>query len=145
MADDEHDVVFRFTAEDGISGPMEKAEEQLDKTTEAADKADKAQERAVMKSVQTMTALQGIQSGLSAVTNSLSTLGVVDEETAKSLRKVVAGVQLVVGTAQAVKGVAALFEGLNGVLKTTAIVSTFAAIAENPAVGIGVVAGAGLA
>lgn len=63
----------------------------------------------------------------------------MDEETAKSLQKVVAGIQLVVGTAQAVKGVASLFSSLNNVLKTTAIVSTFASIAENPAVGIAVV------
>lgn len=125
MADESHEVVYRFTAEDEISGPMEKAEEQLKKTEDAAKESTAAQTQAIAKSVQTMTALQGIQSGLSAVTNSLSTLGLVDEETAKSLRKVVAGVQLVVGTAQAVKGVATLFEALNGVLKTTAIVSTF--------------------
>lgn len=126
MADEQTEVVYKFTAEDNISGPMEKAEEQLKKTEDAAKESTAAQTQAIAKSIQTMTALQGIQSGLSAVTNSLSTLGLVDEETAKSLRKVVAGVQLVVGAGQAVKGVAALFEGLNGVLKTTAIVSTFA-------------------
>ena len=126
MADDEHDVVFRFTAEDGISGPMEKAEDQLKKTEKAAKESTAAQTQAIVKSVQTMTALHSLQSGLSAVTNAMNTLGLVDEETAKSLQKVVAGVQLVVGTAQAVKGVAALFEVLNGVLKTTAIVGTFA-------------------
>jgi hypothetical protein len=50
-----------------------------------------------------------------------------------------------VGTAQAIKGVVTLFQTLNGVLKTTAIVSTFASIAENPAKGALIVGGASLA
>ena len=50
-----------------------------------------------------------------------------------------------VGTAQAIKGVVTLFNTLNSVLKTTAIVSTFASIAENPAKGALIVGAAGLA
>jgi len=69
----------------------------------------------------------------------------VDEETALQLQKVTAGIQLVVGTAQAVKGVVTLFNTLNGVLKTTAIVSTFASIAENPVKGAAIIGGASLA
>ncbi len=98
-------MVFRFSAEDGISEPMEKAQQSIEETTEAAERNTQAQEKAILKSVNTMTALHSIQSGLSAVTSAVSTLGLVDEETAKSLQKVVAGVQLVVGTAQAVKGI----------------------------------------
>ena len=160
---DEHEVVFTYRAVDNISGPMKEAarqldqtadsmsrtkealdtgvetardtREQMDETVQAADRLTASQEAAVLKSVETMTALHGIQSGLSAVTSSLTTLGIVDDETAETLRKVTAGIQLVVGTAQAVKGVATLFSTLNSVLKTTAIVSTFASIAENPVKG----------
>ena len=139
------DVVYTFRAEDQISGPMKKAEDQLNKTKEASDRCTDAQEKAILKSVEVMTALHAVQSGLSAVTSSVKTLGLVDEETAVSLQKVTAGIQLVVGTAQAVKGVVTLFQTLNAVLKTTAIVSTFAAIAENPWKGALVVGGAGLA
>lgn len=170
---DEHEVVFTYRAVDKISGPMKEAarqldqtadsmsrtkealdqgegaarqvQEQMDETVQAADRLTASQEAAVLKSVETLSALHGIQSGLSAVTSSLSTLGIVDDETAESLRKVTAGVQLVVGTAQAVKGVTTLFQGLNSVLKTTAIVSTFASIAENPAKGALIVGGAALA
>ena len=141
---EDQEVVYTFRAEDGISGPMKKAEEQLTRTEEASDKAA-AQERAILKSVETLSALHAVQSGLSAVTSSVRTLGIVDEETALQLQKVTAGIQLVVGTAQAVKGVVTLFNTLNGVLKTTAIVSTFASIAENPVKGAAIVGGAALA
>lgn len=142
---DEHEVVYVFKAEDQISRPMERAKEVLDETTESAQENEAAQERAILKSVETMSALHGIQSGLTAVTSSVKTLGLVDEETAATLQKLTAGIQLVVGTAQAVKGVVTLFEFLNSVLKTTAIVSTFAAIAENPARGALIVGGAAAA
>lgn len=139
------DVVYTFRAEDKISEPMRKAEEQLKRTEEASQKCTQAQESAILKSVEVMTALQAVQSGLSAVTSSVRTLGIVDEETAMTLQKVTAGIQLVVGTAQAIKGVVTLFQTLNAVLKTTAIVSTFASIAENPVKGALIVGGAALA
>jgi hypothetical protein len=139
------DVVYTFRAEDKISGPMKQAEDQLKKTEEASQKCTQAQEQAILKSVEVMTALHAVQSGLSAVTSSVRTLGIVDEETAMTLQKVTAGIQLVVGTAQAIKGVVTLFQTLNAVLKTTAIVSTFASIAENPAKGALVIGAAGLA
>ena len=139
------DVVYVFKAEDQISGPMKKAEDQLRKTEDASQKCTQAQQTAILKSVEVMSALHSVQSGLSAVTSSVRTLGLVDEETAVTLQKVTAGIQLVVGTAQAVKGVVTLFQTLNAVLKTTAIVSTFAAIAENPLKGAMVVGAAGLA
>ena len=139
------DVVFTFRAEDKISEPMKRAEDQLKRTEEASQKCTQAQETAILKSVEVMTALHAVQSGLSAVTSSVRTLGIVDEETAMTLQKVTAGIQLVVGTAQAIKGVVTLFQTLNAVLKTTAIVSTFAAIAENPLKGAAIVGAAGLA
>ena len=144
MAEDT-EVVYTFRAEDEISGPMKKAEEQLQRTERASEECTQAQERAILKSVETLSALHAVQSGMSAVTSSVQTLGLVDEETAQSLRKVTAAIQLVVGTAQAIKGVVTLFNTLNAVLKTTAIVSTFAAIAENPAKGAAVIGGAALA
>ena len=144
MAEDT-EVVYTFRAEDEISAPMKKAEEQLQRTEEASEKCTQAQEKAILKSVETLSALQAVQSGMSAVTSSVQTLGLVDEETAQSLRKVTAAIQLVVGTAQAIKGVVTLFNTLNAVLKTTAIVSTFAAIAENPVKGMAIVGAAGIA
>ena len=109
------DVVYTFRAEDKISEPMKKAEDQLNKTKEASDRCTDAQEKAILKSVEVMTALHAVQSGLSAVTSSVKTLGLVDEETALTLQKVTAGIQLVVGTAQAIKGVVTLFQTLNAV------------------------------
>ena len=139
------EVRFNLVVEDNISGPMKEAEDQVNQTKEALQETDRAAERTMLKSVETLTALHALQSGMSAITSSVKTLGLVDDETAESLQKVTAGIQLVVGTAQAVKGVATIFETLNGVLKTTAIVSTFAAIAENPAKAALVVGGAALA
>ena len=142
---DEQEVVYTFRAEDQISGPMQKAEQQLKDTEDAAEKCTEAQERTILKSVETLSALQALQSGVGAVTNAVNTLGIVDEETAQTLRKLTAGIQLVVGTAQAIKGIITLFQSLNAVLKTTAIVSTFASIAENPVKGAAIIGAAGLA
>ena len=162
----EHEVVYTFRAVDGISKPMEGAKRNLEATEQASKKYNKTAEEvvtqsakasasvqalnqdqttAVLKSVETLSAMHAVQSGLSAVTSSVQTLGIVDEQTAQTLKKVTAGVQLLVGTAQAVKGVVTLFQSLNSVLKTTAIVSTFASIAENPAKGALIVGGASLA
>lgn len=163
---EEHEVVYTFRAVDEISKPLDGARRNIEATEQASKKYNKTAEevasqsakasasvqslnqdqtQAILKSVETLSAMQAIQSGLSAVTSSVRTLGLVDEETAKTLQKVTAGVQLLVGTAQAVKGVVTLFNSLNSVLKTTAIVSTFASIAENPAKGALIVGGAGLA
>lgn len=139
------EVVYTFRAEDRISGPMKNAETQLKATEGAADSCTKAQEKAVLKSVETLTAMQALQSGVGAVTSAVTTLGMVDDETARTLQKLTAGIQLVVGTAQAIKGVVTLFQSLNAVLKTTAIVSTFASIAENPVKGAAIIGAAGLA
>lgn len=162
----EHEVVYTFRAVDEISRPLEKAKRSIEETErsskeynrtaeEVATQSAKAsakvqalqqdQTQAILKSVETLSAMQALQSGLSAITSSVRTLGLVDDETAQTLQKVTAGVQLLVGTAQAVKGVVTLFQTLNGVLKTTAIVSTFASIAENPAKGALIVGGAALA
>ena len=162
----EHEVVYTFRAVDEISKPLdgarrnientERASQQYNRTAEeVASQSAKAsakvqtlnqdQTATILKSVETLSALHAVQSGLSAVTSSVRTLGLVDEETAEKMQKLTAGVQLMVGTAQAVKGVVTLFQSLNSVLKTTAIVSTFASIAENPAKGALIVGGASLA
>ena len=139
------EVVYTFRAEDQISEPMKKAEDQLKATEEASEQCTEAQEHAILKSVETLAALHAVQSGVSAVTSAVNTLGLVDEETYQTMQKLTAGIQLVVGTAQAIKGVVTLFQSLNAVLKTTAIVSTFASIAENPVKGAAIIGAAGLA
>lgn len=162
----ENEVVYTFRAVDEISKPLEGARRNIENTERASEKYNRTAEEvasqsakasakvqalnqdqtaAILKSVETLSALHAVQSGLSAVTSSVRTLGLVNEETAEKMQKLTAGVQLMVGTAQAVKGVVTLFNSLNSVLKTTAIVSTFASIAENPAKGALIVGGASLA
>ena len=162
----EHEVVYTFRAVDEISKPLEGARRNIENTERASQQYNRTAEEVasqsakasakvqtlnqdqtatILKSVETLSALHAVQSGLSAVTSSVRTLGLVDEETAEKMQKLTAGVQLMVGTAQAVKGVVTLFQSLNSVLKTTAIVSTFASIAENPAKGALIVGGASLA
>ena len=107
---DEREVKFVFEAEDRISGPMKEAEQQLDATKQSASECTAEQQKTILKSVETLAALHGIQSGVSAVTNSIHTLGLVDEETYKTLQKVTAGIQLVVGAGELIKGVSALWQ-----------------------------------
>lgn len=162
----ENEVVYTFRAVDEISKPLEGARRNIENTERASQQYNRTAEEVasqsakasakvqalnqdqtatILKSVETLSALHAVQSGLSAVTSSVKTLGLVNEETAEKMQKLTAGVQLMVGTAQAVKGVVTLFQSLNSVLKTTAIVSTFASIAENPARGALIVGGASLA
>lgn len=162
---EEHEIVYTFRAEDGISRPMAQAKRSLEEADRQSKQTEKSmkqaedqardtsvqlrstnadQQTAILKSVETLAALHALQSGIGAITNSVRTLGLVDDETAQTLQKVTAGIQLMVGTAEAVKGVVTLFKSLNAVLKTTAIVSTFASIAENPAKGAMVLGMAGL-
>lgn len=162
----EHEVVYTFRAVDEISKPLEGARRNIENTERASQQYNRTAEEVasqsakasakvqtlnqdqtatILKSVETLSALHAVQSGLSAVTSSVKTLGLVNEETAEKMQKLTAGVQLMVGTAQAVKGVVTLFQSLNSVLKTTAIVSTFASIAENPAKGALIIGGASLA
>ena len=162
----ENEVVYTFRAVDEISKPLEGARRNIESTERASQQYNRTAEEVasqsakasakvqalnqdqtatILKSVETLSALHAVQSGLSAVTSSVKTLGLVNEETAEKMQKLTAGVQLMVGTAQAVKGVVTLFQSLNSVLKTTAIVSTFASIAENPAKGALIVGGASLA
>lgn len=162
----ENEVVYTFRAVDEISKPLEGARRNIENTERASQQYNRTAEEVasqsakasakvqalnqdqtatILKSVETLSALHAVQSGLSAVTSSVKTLGLVNEETAEKMQKLTAGVQLMVGTAQAVKGVVTLFQSLNSVLKTTAIVSTFASIAENPAKGALIVGGASLA
>lgn len=162
----EHEVVYTFRAVDEISKPLEGARRNIENTERASQQYNRTAEEVasqsakasakvqalnqdqtatILKSVETLSALHAVQSGLSAVTSSVKTLGLVNDETAEKMQKLTAGVQLMVGTAQAVKGVVTLFQSLNSVLKTTAIVSTFASIAENPAKGALIVGGASLA
>ena len=162
----ENEVVYTFRAVDEISKPLEGARRNIENTERASQQYNRTAEEVasqsakasakvqalnqdqtatILKSVETLSALHAVQSGLSAVTSSVRTLGLVNEETAEKMQKLTAGVQLMVGTAQAVKGVVTLFQSLNSVLKTTAIVSTVASIAENPAKGALIVGGASLA
>lgn len=162
----EHEVVYTFRAVDEITKPMETAKRSLEETDKAGKQYNKTaeevaaqsakasasvqrlnqdQQNGIIKSIETLTALQAMQSGLSAITNSVQVLGLADEETAQKMKKLTAGIQLVVGTAQTIKGVVTIFNTLNSVLKTTAIVSTFASIAENPAKGALIVGSMGLA
>lgn len=162
---EEHEVVYTFRAEDGISRPMAQAKRSLEEADRQSKQTEKSMKKAedqardtsvqlkstnadqqtvILKSVETLAALHALQSGIGAITSSVKTLGIVDNETAETLTKVTAGIQLMVGTAEAVKGVVTLFKSLNAVLKTTAIVSTFASIAENPVKGAAVLGLAGL-
>ena len=162
----EHEVVYTFRAVDEITKPMTTAKRSLEETDKAGKQYNKTaeevavqsakasasvqrlnqdQQNTIIKSIETLTALQAMQSGLSAITNSVQVLGIADEETAQKMKQLTAGIQLVVGTAQTIKGVVTIFNTLNSVLKTTAIVSTFASIAENPAKGALIVGSMGLA
>ena len=55
------DVVYTVRVEDKISGPMKQAEDQLKRTEDASRKCTDAQQSAILKSVEVMTALQGVQ------------------------------------------------------------------------------------
>lgn len=116
-----------------------------DLTNRKLDDTEAKQDSVRIKSIQTMTALQGVVSGLSATTSAMDTLQIGSEELRTSIKQVAADIQLFVGIAQTIKGAVILIETLNSALKMTAVMSTFAWAAANPAASLLVVGAVGAA
>lgn len=129
---------------------------QSDQTTAATDRASQAQERLAakarktneeldrqrIKNIETLASLNAFRGGIGAMTGAMNTLGLVDQETYKSLQKVVAGMTLVSGAAEALKGGIGIMRALQAATKSYAVASVFASIAANPLLGLAAVAGA---
>lgn len=72
---DENEVVFRFTAEDGITEPMEKAQQSIEETTKAAERNAEAQEQAQQAIEETTEAAErNMTAQEKAVLKSVSTM-----------------------------------------------------------------------
>jgi len=152
MTDEENSVKYFFTLTDDVSGPASDAASSLDHLGDSADDAKKKVDDAKKKmddstiaAIKTMSALQSMQSGLSAVSSSIDTLDIGTEEMQETFKSAAAAVQLFVGVAQTIKGTIEIMSTLNKVLKSTAVLSVMSQVALNPITGLAVVAALGVA
>lgn len=142
MSDSTGEIKFSFVLEDNVTPTTERmagAQDKLaDKTKKTNDELDKQR----IKNIETLASLNAFRGGIGAMTSSMKTLGMVDDETYQSLQKVVAGMTLVTASAEALKGGIAIMKALQAATKSYAVMSIFASIAANPVLGIAAAAGA---
>jgi hypothetical protein len=117
-------------------------ETQMAKTTQSVD----SQKISFMAEI---VAVSAVYRSINMLSGSMSELGLINDKTAQSLRKVSAGVGLVLGAYQGMKGAIAIVEGLKGSTTLLAMVETYRATLKNPAMmalavgGIATAAGVG--
>lgn len=140
---EEGSVTYSFEIEDNVTPAAESMGAAQEKLATKAEKTTNSFEKQRIKNIETLTALRSFKSGLSDITSSLNTLGVVDDKTYQSLQKVVAGISLVTGTAETLKGAAVLMQLLTAKTSGYAVASVFAAVAAHPLWAGAALAGAG--
>jgi hypothetical protein len=144
MADGET-LAYTLEVQDEASDKLDKIGNKAQETSKKLDDNVKSQESAVLQSIKAMTAMSAVVGGLNAVTGAMDALQIGSEETRKSIRMLASGINLFVGTAQAIMGAVTVIQTLNTALKGTAIMSAFAYAAANPLVGLLAVGAAGAA
>ena len=114
----EGSVTYSIGVEDSDAArKLDDLGERADSTNGKLDDTEVKQDSVRIKSIQTMTALQGVVSGLSATTSAMDTLQIGSEGLRTSIKQVAAAIQLFVGIAQTIKGAVTLIETLNAALK----------------------------
>lgn len=126
---------------DSAEGAISVQERLADKTRKTNEELDRQR----IKNIETLASLNAFRGGIGAMTGAMNTLGLVDQQTYQSLQKVVAGMTLVSGAAEALKGGIGIMRALQAATKSYAVASVFASIAANPLLGLAAVAGAGAA
>lgn len=106
------------------------AQKGLKKTIEDTNKTSMGQDVQWLKQITTLSVLK---EGTTAMVGEMRILGIVNESQYNSLRKVAAGIGLIVDTARTLKGVVALFDMLQVKEIALAGVETYRAVLNNPA------------
>lgn len=139
------EVRFSFILEDNVTPTAERMAGAQEKLASKAKATNAELDRQRIKNIETLASLNAFRGGIGAMASSMNTLGLVDQQTYQSLQKVVAGMTLVSGAAEALKGGIGIMRALQAATKSYAVVSVFASIAANPVLGLAAVAGAGAA
>lgn len=160
MAD--NTIIYTFKMQTNISEVSEEIKTGTDRSKEAIQETTNKQvelKQATENSTQALTkqqgqlmaqitALMGVKSAVSGVTNGLIQMGLVSGENAQKLQMVNAALNLVAGMATGIKALALAQEAFNLSSLKTAVISTYNSIMESPAklamVGIGLGAATGV-
>lgn len=160
MAD--NTIIYTFKMQTNISEVAEEVKTGTDRSKEAIQETTNKQtelKQATENSTQALTkqqgqlmaqitALMGVKSAVSGVTNGLIQMGLVSGENAQKLQMVNAALNLVAGMATGIKALALAQEAFNLSSLKTAVISTYNSIMESPAklamVGIGLGAATGV-
>jgi hypothetical protein len=145
MADAET-LTYILDAIDNVTPVTEKVTAGQNEVAESAANAQAAIDSESISFIKQMTVASGLHRGISQLSNGMQTLGVINDDTAKSLNKVNAAVGMVVGGFQLLKVVQPILEGLRATELGLAAVETFRSVLNNPlAMGlVGAAAGAAI-
>ena len=160
MAD--NTIIYTFKMQTNISEVADEVKTGTDRSKEAIQETTNKQtelKQATENTTQALTkqqgqlmaqitALMGVKSAVSGVTNGLIQMGLVSGENAQKLQMVNAALNLVAGMATGIKALALAQEAFNLSSLKTAVISTYNSIMESPAklamVGIGLGAATGV-
>lgn len=138
-------VSFDFTLEDNVTPVAERMGQSQERLASKTKATNEELDRQRIRNIDTLASLNAFRGGIGAMTTSMRTLGLVDEDTYQTLRQVTAGITMVSATAETLKGAIGIMRALQAATKGYAIASVFASIAANPVIGAVAVAGAGIA
>jgi hypothetical protein len=137
------EVSYSFTMVDNVTPVSEKMADAQEKLATKVKETTKSLDSQRIANINTLTSLRAFRSGISNANNALRDLGLINDATYQSFRKVSAGITLFTASAEAIKGATALIRMARSATAGLAVASVFARIAENPVLGAAAVIGAG--
>lgn len=126
MADKDLNVKMKF--EDDFTEGAERAEGQAKKLDKSVDDLSESTVEANIQFLATVEAVDKLGGGVAKIRGGLEDLGIVNEETAESLRKVEGAADLMVGSAEIAIVTMHVWKGASDALKMSLIGTTFAAM-----------------
>lgn len=136
-------VSFGFDLDDNVTPTTEKMIGAQEKLANKAKVTTNEFDRQRLKNIECLASLNAFRGGLNQVTMSMHELGITDDKTYETMRKLVAGITLVTATAETLKGAVLVYNMLTAASTRYAVASIFAAAANNPLLAAVSIAGAG--
>ncbi len=146
---DNETLNFTLNAVDNVSPTAQRIADSQRQIADGAQQAQRSLDSTTMSFVAQLAAAQALKSGIDGVRQGLVALQLVDDQTARSLEKVSAATNVVIGTFQLYKGLQPVLAATRASLLSLAAVETYRSVLSSPwklalvGAGIGAAAGVG--
>lgn len=137
-------VEFEFELNDNVVPTTERMIAAQDRLANKAKTTTTEFEKQRVKNIECLAALNSFRGGLNQFASSMNTLGMIDEKTYESMRKLVAGITLFTASAEVLKSTAVIYNMLTASSMRFAVASIFAAAAQHPLLAAAAIGGAGM-